>query len=640
MTTSSEEILVGLLAECSDSILAGATVNACLHRHPQHAAALEPLLTTLAEVHESRAAPMRSAAAAARTRDQFMIAALRLAAEPRRAPAAWWVRLTAWWAGFVALFVPPGGGRSLPRTLPRSMPAGLLAAMIIVLLVGVLATGGVTVSANSLPGDLLYPIKTTTERVQLFVTRAPAARNMLEQQFSGRRLQEAKAVAEQGRRVSSLPLDGTIESINGDDWTVSGLTLTLAPDVRIIGTPTVGARARGILRAPGDGRLIVIYVEVEALTAGQAPAAAASQPMAAPTRAAPTATATSTATVEASALADDSMPTPPPQRWREPDDWTPVAATATPTVTRARTATRTPRLTGTPTPTRPPTSTLRPDLPAGKEQVPQRIEGWVQRIEGSRWIIAGIAVNTNGGTQIIGNPGVGWKVSALVVLETDSSLTALQIAAMAPPEATPEPVEFTDILQEMDAEWWTIGGTRVRIRGDTAIEDDPQIGDLVSVKGERHRSEIWALRIVVIPLTEVQFEGIISTVSGSSLIVGGNTVLIDSQTQIIGTPEVGRVAQVAAVRMPDGRLIGKVIMVLDPTPTPTVTATQQPTPTSTLEPTPSPTPEPTSADTPEPTPSPTPEPTPTDTPEPTPSSTPEPTSTDTPEATASPSPVP
>ena len=123
-------------------------------------------------------------------------------------------------------------------------------------------------------------------------------------------------------------------------------------------------------------------------------------------------------------------------------------------------------------------------------------------------------------------------------------------------------MEFTDILQEMNGEWWTIGGTPVRVLGAT-IEGDPQIGDLVSVKGERLSSEIWALRIVAIRLTEVQFEGIISAVSGSSLVVGGHTVLIDSQTQIIGTPEVGRVAQVAAVKMPDDRLIGKVIMVLD-----------------------------------------------------------------------------
>ena len=92
MTTSSDDMLAGLLAECSDSILAGATVKACLDRYPQYATALEPLLTTLVDVHELRAVPVRPPAAAARTREQFMAASMRLARERRTAPVTWWAR--------------------------------------------------------------------------------------------------------------------------------------------------------------------------------------------------------------------------------------------------------------------------------------------------------------------------------------------------------------------------------------------------------------------------------------------------------------------------------------------------------------------------------------------------------------------
>jgi outer membrane biosynthesis protein TonB len=136
-------------------------------------------------------------------------------------------------------------------------------------------------------------------------------------------------------------------------------------------------------------------------------------------------------------------------------------------------------------------------------------------------------------------------------------------------------------------------------------------------------------------LTEVQFEGIINSFSGGSIVVGGQTVLINNNTRITGNPEVGRLAQVAADQMADGRLIGKVIVVLDAPATPTPTATQQPTatPTDTPEPTSTPTSEPTPTDTPEPTSTPTSEPTPTDTPEPTSASTPEPASTPAPEPT-------
>ena len=149
------------------------------------------------------------------------------------------------------------------------MPVGLFAAILIVLLAGALVTGGVTASAKALPGDLLYPIKITGERVQLFMARDPVTRSVLEQEFSGRRRQEAKAVVEQGRRVNSLPLDGTLEAINDNHWTVSGLYLTLDPAAQIIGMPTVGARVHGVLRAPGDGRLIVIYAVVDAPCRGR-----------------------------------------------------------------------------------------------------------------------------------------------------------------------------------------------------------------------------------------------------------------------------------------------------------------------------------------------------------------------------------
>ena len=286
-----------------------------------------------------------------------------------------------------------------------------------------------------------------------------------------------------------------------------------------------------------------------------------------------------------------------------------------------------------------PAATLAPtqtNLPPPRQISKVSIKGWIERIEGDLWTIGGHLVRVTGATKFVKNhPGIGWKVTVEAVREADGSLTALTIAGDVPP-ATPEPYECTGIVEAKNGDWWTICGQLINVLG-AAIEGDPQIGDLVSVQGTRGISGIQALRIVAIRLTEVQFEGIISAVSGSSLVVGGHTVLIDSQTQIIGTPEVGRVAQVAAVKMPDDRLIGKVIMVLDPTPTPTVTATQPPTPTatSTLEPTPTLTPEPTSTPTVEPTPTLTPEPTSTPTVEPT--STPEPTSTL--EATASPSPV-
>jgi hypothetical protein len=231
----------------------------------------------------------------------------------------------------------------------------------------------------------------------------------------------------------------------------------------------------------------------------------------------------------------------------------------------------------------------------------------------------------------------------LLRVESDGSHTALQITAISGPEASPEPLEFTDVLKATDGEWWTIGSFRVKITGDTKFVGDPKIGDLVSVKAQRRAGgEIWALRISAIRVVEVQFQGQIEAVNADSLVIDGHAdslvidghvVFLDGQTKIIGQPVVGRDAQVSAVQMPDGRLIARVIVVIEPMPTPTSTPTPAPTSTPTAEPTATATPKPTSTATLSPTETSMSEPTATATPEPTSTATLVPTETSTSEPT-------
>jgi hypothetical protein len=212
MTTSCDDILAGLLAECSDLILAGASIETCLDRYPEHAVTLGPMLSTLVQVQELRPVPARSAAATAQSRAQFMAAAVRLSDEQNRSPIPIGARLAVWWQALTAIFARPASSWGLPR----SMPVGMLATMVIVILLGALVTGGVTVSARALPGDFLYPVKIASERAQLLITSDPLDRGNLQQRFAGRRVDEARAVVQQGRRVASLPLDGTIDALSGN----------------------------------------------------------------------------------------------------------------------------------------------------------------------------------------------------------------------------------------------------------------------------------------------------------------------------------------------------------------------------------------------------------------------------------------
>ena len=586
------------------------------------------MLSALVQVRQLRPVPPRPAEVVARSRAQFMAAANRAspfasAPQPARRKT-WGERVAAWWLGLWGSLGWPGTGGSLPR----SMPAGLLAALLIVVLSGLLATGVLTTSAKAVPGDFLYPVKIGTETVWMFLQRDPNAREELRKEFADRRVEEAKAVVELGRPVPSLALEGTIEAIHGDTWTVSGLIIIITADTRIEGQPMVGARIQGRMRAPGDGRLVALYIEAEAPPTGEAPPSPA--PMAtvtaSPTNPPLTATPTSTPTVRASdSRVAVGFPTQP---FVEPEDWPTHRPSASPTVR----PTRTPQPSLTPSATVPLTFTPTPYPTPPRSEIKVRIEGWVKSIDGDLWTVDGTTFRTDGGTKYIGHPDVGWRVAALLRVETDNSYTALQISAISGPEATPEPFEFTDVLKATDGEWWTVGSFRVKITGDTKFEGDPEIGDLVSVKAQRRAGgEIWALRISAIRIVEVQFQGQIEAVNADSLVIDGHVVFLDGQTRIIGQPAVGRDAQVSASQMPDGRLIARVIVVIEPMPTPT--STPAPTSTPTAEPTATATPKPTSTATLSPTETSTSEPTATATPEPTSTATLVPTETSTSEPT-------
>ena len=61
--------------------------------------------------------------------------------------------------------------------------------------------GGVVLAADTLPGDILYPVKLLSEDVKLALTPDPAARAELEMAFVALRVQEMARLAQQGEDV-------------------------------------------------------------------------------------------------------------------------------------------------------------------------------------------------------------------------------------------------------------------------------------------------------------------------------------------------------------------------------------------------------------------------------------------------------
>ncbi len=598
MTPRENDHLSTLLAECADMILSGASLAACLERFPEQAAELEPLLSTVAGVRELRSVPPRPADRAASSRSVFMAEVFRL--QKRRAAilpqATWWQRLVA-----------------APRVgVPQARPMGLLAILLIVIISGIVISGSVTLAADALPGDLFYGVKTASENVRLFFTPDGDTRDELRAAYRQRRIDEAEAVVEDRRTVDNLRLQGIIESFDETQWVVSGLRVMLDASSQVEGKPELGASVEGIMQAPGDGRLLLIYAVVEPLPEEEralaVPAAPAS-PLATPTpTSTPTATPLPTVTNTPRPL---SLPGMTPS---EPTDA--PTATVTPTLlpTSTATLTATPTRTVTPTATQTPTATF--TLPAPREgPIKSRVQGRLTSMNGSLWTVGGTAIEVTPSTTIAGSPVLNCMLDCVVEQRSDAPPLALSCVVTAPPEATPEPYEFTDTVQGIDGEWWSIGGQRVKVTDDTNRVDDPGIGDLVNVKALRQANgELWATSITRIPDpdegVEVYIEGTIREyVAGSSITIddtiGQHFIAITGETQIIGAPEVGRRAQVQALQKQDGSLVAKIVAVVEDSPTdtpePTATPTVAPTDTATVEPTATATVEPTATEIVEPT---------------------------------------
>ncbi len=163
-----------VLAQCIDDICLGrASIEDCLERYPRWRQELGPLLELAVRLPP---APDMRPSSEFRAR-----ARLALQQEIRHSKASVW-------------------RKALDRTLPlrRVLPVPMLA--LSALLLVLLASGGLTYAAqDSLPGQALYPIKTSTEHILLLVTFNSARKAEYHLELAERRVQEMVELASMGQ---------------------------------------------------------------------------------------------------------------------------------------------------------------------------------------------------------------------------------------------------------------------------------------------------------------------------------------------------------------------------------------------------------------------------------------------------------
>jgi hypothetical protein len=295
-----------ILDECVSRLRQGEPIAACLADYPKQAAELVPALALTADlIHLPRLEPAPDIAAQGYEK---MMDAFAAQARPSRLPGVWLPlqKLLSW-------LKPKPTGRLI---------FVLRAAMVFLVVLAVGSAFVITASADSLPGDALYPVKRSWENTRLALTLAETSRQALELELNQRRQAEVQALLDL-RRPAIVEFQGVLQSQSDGVWLVDDLSLHVMDDTAVTGTIAVGQPLFVRAQVQTDGTLVALDI--------------VGDESAPPDRVVP-------------------MPTPRPTRTPAPTR-TPLPTEPSPT---HRPTERPSEPTRTPLPTREPTSTLEP----------------------------------------------------------------------------------------------------------------------------------------------------------------------------------------------------------------------------------------------------------------------------------------
>jgi hypothetical protein len=206
--------------ECLQRVLNGESPEHVLARYPQWAAEFQPMLEAALATRLLRTVQVPKASIA-RSRARLLNAA-----QNRKQPKRFgWI-------------------------FPKFRLGVMSVVLVLVLLFGSIST--MAVSAQTLPGDTLYPLKILTEQTRLFFTKDPSQRLNLERAYDRQRIDEVGALIENARS-GRVTFAGGLLQFNTDLWLVDDIPVQIVAGTQIIGQLRQGyyVGVEGILQADG-----------------------------------------------------------------------------------------------------------------------------------------------------------------------------------------------------------------------------------------------------------------------------------------------------------------------------------------------------------------------------------------------------
>lgn len=288
------ERLEDVLDECLAQLRSGVGLEDVLAQHRQMGEELRPLLETALLVQPNHAQASGLHTAQNRSRARFLGAA-----SQRRRPAS-----------------------PLTKLRLAGMRMATAIALVVVLFIGSLVGSGLA-SAKAVPGQALYPVKRAVEQAQLVFTTSQVSRIELEESFDQRRANETEELihtgqtekvqfagilhedpqagwvvdqsllilspdqealareldgsyvevngtvrGEAGVQVSNLQLrlfqvSGALQSVQANEWIVSGIHVQIQTSTKVMGNPRPGARVEISALRLSDGQLVALSAKIK-----------------------------------------------------------------------------------------------------------------------------------------------------------------------------------------------------------------------------------------------------------------------------------------------------------------------------------------------------------------------------------------
>ncbi len=211
-------------------------------------------------------------------------------------------------------------------------------------------------------------------------------------------------------------------------------------------------------------------------------------------------------------------------------------------------------------------------LPPVSSARPITIRGRVTELGVDYLVVNELKIQYDGSTRIEGHLEVGVFVKVHAVKRADG-YHALSILVL--PDSG-RIVEFEGVIEDMGHPAWTIDGRQVLVDRHTVIIGRPAVGLKAKVRAREvpigiddadASPHLVALTITVqnAELEKEEWTGIIeflppqvATAASRSTglwVVGGRSVLVTKETEIVGTPRIGFSAHVWALRQPGSRVL-------------------------------------------------------------------------------------